>query len=282
MPVLSATKGALPLPDGWFSGLMRRLDIRIKMATLFFLSLTLIFMQNPLGLSLLGALSMLCLLSMKRYRIILVLYGIMLTGWLFSLGFSKLIGGVVPAMGAQDSLQTLIPFLRMWPLLNMALSVALSMETGNAMKSLKSMRLPRIIYLPVMVTLRFIPGFINDIKQLRDCLLLRGIALSPWLLVRHPQKSLRLLFVPMVIRALKLADELAIAAELKRVGYGAGPQKSTKTLLRRHDYTFFALSMFALITAWNMPGTDVVTGGSSKHLQHINSLEPASTKQDTQ
>lgn len=280
MQALSATNTVSPLSDGRFSCLMRQLDIRIKATTLFCLSLTLIFMKNPLGLSLLGAMSTLCLLSMKRYRIMLVIYGVMLASWLFSLGFNKLIGEIVPAMGAQDTLQTLIPFLRMWPMLNMALTVALSMETGNAMKSLKSMRLPRTIYLPAMVMLRFIPGFINDVKQLRDCLLLRGIALSPWLLVRYPQKSLRLLFVPMVVRALKLADELAIAAELKRVGYGKGPQPSSKTRLLRQDYAFFALSLFALVTAWNMPEIDVVTAGSGKHLHQISALELSPTAQE--
>lgn len=242
-----------------FSQWMGNLDIRIKVLTMFVLSLSLIFLKNPIGLAFLGALSTICLFSLGKYRLMAIIYLLLIVTWLFSQGFTMLLGLFVPAMKEQTVMQTIIPFLRMWPLINMALTVALSMEIGGALIALKKMRLPRLIYLPVMVALRFIPGFINDIKQLRDCLLIRGISLNLLTLVCHPNRTLRLLVVPMVIRALRLADELAIAAELKRVGYGEG-LKTEKAQLRWCDSTFFAAAMLALVVAWNIPGYEIKSG----------------------
>ena len=242
-----------------FSRWMGKLDIRVKVLTLFFLSLSLIFLKNPVGLAFLGVLSTICLFSLGKYRLMAVIYLLLIITWLFSQGFTWVLMQFIPTMKEQTAIQTMIPFLRMWPLLNMALTVSLSMEIGNALMALKKMRLPRIIYLPIMVALRFIPGFINDVKQLRDCLLIRGIALNFYTLLRRPNRTLRLLLVPMVIRALRLADELAIAAELKRVGYGQGI-KTEKICFRWSDSTFFVAAMLALVIAWNIPGTKVESG----------------------
>lgn len=242
-----------------FSKWMGQLDIRVKVLTLFFLSLSLIFLTNPIGLIFLGVLSTICLFSLGKHRLMAIIYLLLITTWLFSQGFTWVLIQFIPTMKEQTVIQTMIPFLRMWPLINMALTVSLSMEIGNALMALKKMRLPRIIYLPIMVALRFIPGFINDVKQLRDCLLIRGITLNFYALLRRPNRTLRLLLVPMVIRALRLADELAIAAELKRVGYGEGI-KTEKICIRWSDSTFFVAAMLALVIAWNIPGTKVESG----------------------
>lgn len=259
-----------------FSRWMGQLDIRVKVLTLFFLSLSLIFLKNPVGLAFLGVLSTVCLFSLGKYRLMAIIYLLLIITWVFSQGFTWFLALFIPTMREQTPIQTMIPFLRMWPLLNMALTVALSMEIGNALISLKKMRLPRLIYLPVMVALRFIPGFINDIKQLRDCLLIRGIALNFYTLLRHPNRTLRLLVVPMVVRALRLADELAIAAELKRVGYGEGI-KTEKIRFRWSDSTFFVAAMLALVIAWNVPGIKVESGmRGSIHKQSTPSAETES------
>lgn len=250
-----------------FSAWMKQLDIRVKVLTMFCLSISLIFLKNPYALAWLGTLTMIALLCMQRYRTTLTLYGFLLIGWLLSFAFSRLLAQYIPAMQNQGLIQTMIPFLRMWPLINLSLAIALTLEVGSALKSLKQMRLPRIIYLPLMVALRFIPGFINDIKQLRDCLTIRGIPLTPWKLLIHPRRTLRLLFVPLVIRALRLADELAIAAELKQVGYGAGPQ-TAKAQLRWCDSTFLAVTMLAIVAAWQLPGANVHNAGDIKQIQH--------------
>ncbi len=242
-----------------FSQWMGNLDIRVKVLTLFFLSLSLIFLKNPVGLAFLGVLSTVCLFSLGKYRMMMIIYLLLIVTWAFSQSLTWLLALFIPTMKEQTIAQTLIPFLRMWPLLNMALTVSLSMEIGNALLALKKMRLPRLIYLPVMVALRFIPGFINDIKQLRDCLLIRGIPLNISALILHPNRTLRLLIVPMIIRALRLADELAIAAELKRVGYGQGVMLE-KTNFRWADSTFFVGAMLALVVAWNIPGSIVESG----------------------
>lgn len=259
MRVLSGLSGTSTEPISW----MGNLDIRVKVLGLFVLSILLVFIKNPVALGFLGMVSSVCLLSLKKYRITFVVYAFLLVGWLCSLGFTWLLARFIPSMKEQTLLQTMIPFLRMWPLTNMGLAVSLSMDVGHSLGVLKKLRLPRILYIPLMVALRFIPGFINDVGELRDCLLIRGIPIGIFQLMLHPLRTTRLLFVPMVIRALRLADELAVATELKRVGYGAGPQLG-KVRFHRRDSLFLCGIATALFIAWNLPCPEL----PSRHARH--------------
>ena len=67
---------------------------------------------------------------------------------------------------------------------------------------------------------RFIPEFINDVKLIRESLKIKGFSPGIGFVTCHPLLVVRLLVVPLTIRALRSADTLAVAAELKGMDAG--------------------------------------------------------------
>ncbi|MGE4506280.1 MAG: energy-coupling factor transporter transmembrane component T, partial [Desulfovibrionaceae bacterium] len=114
------------------------------------------------------------------------------------------------------------PFLRIVLMINVVLGLALTSRIQSVLTALKSLRLPAVLYIPASVMIRFIPTFIGDARQIHQTLRIRGYPVTPGALLRHPLRSVRVLFVPLVFRALRSADDLAMAAELKGVGARGG------------------------------------------------------------
>ena len=108
--------------------------------------------------------------------------------------------------------------MRMVTMVNVVLPLAFTTNIQSILTALKSFNLPLFIYLPVAVMIRFIPAFINDIKQIMQSLATRGIEVKFITLLKQPVKMGRYLFMPLLFRSLRASEELGIAAELKGIG----------------------------------------------------------------
>jgi energy-coupling factor transport system permease protein len=155
----------------------------------------------------------------RRLGVIAVAYALFAAIWLMALGFMHLMGIVLPRFGYSDMSTLVAPFLRSLVLLNTLLAMALSSRIQGVMTALKTLRLPYWLYIPAAAMIRFIPAFIEDIKQISESLAIKGYRQTPFFLLRHPLSGLRLVFIPLLFRALRTSDELGMAAELKGVGY---------------------------------------------------------------
>ena len=100
------------------------------------------------------------------------------------------------------------------------LPLALTSRIQALLTALKSLRLPFCIYIPGAVMIRFIPTFMNDIRQVAETLKIRGYRLGFGEMFRHPLMMLRLMFTPLLFRSLRTSEELGIAAELKGLEAG--------------------------------------------------------------
>ena len=146
------------------------------------------------------------LLLVKAHAVVLALWGV---ACLFVLGIG--IGdkaGVGPVgLG--------IPFVRGLCILNTVLVLALSSKVEDLMAVLERLRLPFVVYLPAAVMIRFIPTFMDDLKMVADALRLKGVDSRFW--VTHPLQAVRMAFMPVLFRALKSAENLGLAAQMKGV-----------------------------------------------------------------
>lgn len=141
-----------------------------------------------------------------------------------------------------------IPFLRIIPAFNVLLGLLLNFRTQRFMSAMKSARLPRILFLPLTAFCRYIPEFIFNARTLHDALSVRGRRFSPGSLVVHPVAAVRLFFLPLVVRTLRAADNLAMAAELRRIGYSPRPTNSRPEQMKGLDIAVILL-LLAVIAA---------------------------------
>lgn len=195
------------------------LDVRSRMFVTLLSSAVTIAVSSFEGQMVLFAASFLYALSIRRFRALLTAYAALavMAGMaaLFTFGISSL----MPSM--PFSFKGLaVPFLRGAVMLNVVLPLALTSRIQALLTALKSLRLPFCIYIPGAVMIRFIPTFMNDIRQVAETLKIRGYRLGFGEVFRHPLMMLRLMFTPLLFRSLRTSEELGIAAELKGLEAG--------------------------------------------------------------
>ena len=198
---------------------LHRLDVRTKVFISLLASVAVAILSSPEALLFLCAGSAVYVLALSRLRLVLICYVFVGAMLLLSLGFMELIHSFVPDFPTASLGKMFVPFLRMIVIVNTTLPLALSTRMQTLLTVLKSLRLPVWLYVPVAVMVRFIPTFITDVKQIFESLRTRGYRMTPLLVFRHPLLAVRLLIAPLLFRALRTADELGVAAELKGLGY---------------------------------------------------------------
>ena len=206
MPVSSGT-------ENW----IQRLDVKTRLFIALVFSVGIIFINTWEALTLLAVAGLGYSAAHGRFKIIALVHAGLLVLFCLALLSVQLLLIFMPGLG-DDGLGPFInPFLRTMILANVVLALALSCRTQELMETFRRLKLPFFIYLPATVTVRFIPGFIHDIRQIRESVLIKGYRLNLFFITFHPLLAMRLLLVPVVIRSLRTADELAVASELKGI-----------------------------------------------------------------
>lgn len=192
----------------------RELDVRSRMFVTLLASMVAIAVSSFAGQAVLFFASFFYVLSIRRYRALFLAYVFLVFMMLLAAFFTWALSRALASM--PFSLQELaVPFLRGAVMLNVVLPIALTCRIQALLTALKGLHLPFCVYLPGAVMIRFIPTFMEDIKQVSETLKIRGYDLSIGEMFRRPLRMLRLLFTPLLFRSLRSSEELGIAAELK-------------------------------------------------------------------
>ena len=229
---------------------LAQVDVRAKMLLTLFASIVTIVLSGFYPQSFLFVLSFFYALSMKKHKILITAYIFIVVISLISLVCVLLLEEFLGRSISDGSLLTLfIPFLRMATMMNVVLPLAFSSSIQSLLIALKSLHLPFCIYLPAAVMVRFIPTFINDIKQVAETLKMRGFRLSFITCTLHPILSTRFLFTPILFRSLRTSEELGIAAELKGLGYSKKMSAYKKLHWKKTDSYFIFIALFIALSA---------------------------------
>ena len=241
------------------TGLAYRLDARAKMAISVMASVAVIILATPQALGLLLAASMAYALSLRQPRPLLISYAFLAVMWTVAFGFMLLMHALRPDPEQAELGRLLVPFLRSAVMVNVILVMALSTRIQTVLTTLKSLRLHRCISIPAAVMVRFIPSFLSDVRQVCEALRTRGYLLTPGFVLRRPLLATRLIVVPMVFRALRAADELGIAAELKGLGYSVNVRTCRAPRFAARDWAASAAALACVACAVALQS---FTGGS--------------------
>jgi energy-coupling factor transport system permease protein len=177
---------------------------------------------------------------MKIYLVLFVLNAIMLL-------FIRLLAQFIPNYPVSSLLNQSIPFLRIFISMSATVAIALSAPIDELFNNLKMLKLPQVIVLPLSVAIRFIPTFMDDIKQLRDINYVRFDGLHPALWGLRPITLWRSFCVPLVFRTFHSCEALSVAAELKGVGHTK--RETVKKPLLKNDVIVLLLTALAMAAA---------------------------------
>lgn len=113
----------------------------------------------------------------------------------------------IPIAGATFSMIKMIVLLYEPPLL-CGLILARAVKLSELLTALANMRLSRKLILPLAVAFRYFPTLKAEAGSIRESLRLRAMKPSPL----HPIRSMENYLIPLLIRSLKVSDELSRSA----------------------------------------------------------------------
>jgi energy-coupling factor transport system permease protein len=179
-------------------------------------SISSLVLSEPQALAVLLSFSALYAVAETKPKTLLLAYLIMAIMCSIALFFVWLLGFIFPLMRSSSLSMAISPFLRLAVTMNAILPLALNSRLTDLAMALGRLRLPGLIRLPLMVTIRFIPTILNDLLQLREAVGIRFRGRKGFVFwLRHPLMWWRIFFQPLIVRLIRSADELAMAAELK-------------------------------------------------------------------
>lgn len=99
-----------------------------------------------------------------------------------------------------------------------ALNLMKTVEISEITAALHNMKVPYYITIPLAVMLRFFPTIQQDVACIRQGIKTRGIDISILGALKHPFKMYEMMMIPIIMRMLSTATELAASVETRGLG----------------------------------------------------------------
>lgn len=112
---------------------------------------------------------------------------------------------------------TVYIFFKFAPVAGIYFMMTGSIGASELVNALEKIGLPRSVTITFAVTLRFMPTIGQEIGAIRDSMKIRGIPLNLWNVVKAPLMMMEYVMVPLMMRFVKVAEELAAAAVVRGI-----------------------------------------------------------------
>lgn len=134
-------------------------------------------------------------------------------------------------------------------LLGISLSKLASMQ--DLLAALQAMGAPQAVLIPCMVVLRFFPTIRRDASHLMESLKTRRVLAGRGYALRHPALVCELLVVPLLMRSVRVSDELAASALVRGLGGEIRPTTLHSLSFGVKDAVVAALTLASIgVLAW--------------------------------
>ncbi len=85
-------------------------------------------------------------------------------------------------------------------------------RVNEFMTAMHRLHLPKSLVVPLAVMLRYFPMIGEEWQMIKDAMRMRDVSPTLWGMVRNPAQTVECLYVPMLMSASKIADELSAAS----------------------------------------------------------------------
>lgn len=131
----------------------------------------------------------------------------------------------------------------------MAYTTIATTRVGELMSSLARRRAPRGLTIPLAVTMRYAPAVREDWAFIRDAMRMRGISPGPVSLLRAPARTVDCVYVPLLMSASRVSDELSMAAIVRGIENPATRTCYLRIAMRPVDWLMLLLGLGAIAGA---------------------------------
>lgn len=134
--------------------------------------------------------------------------------------------------------------LRILPGLMMGRYTMVSTGMSDMVFSLKRMRFPDQLVIPISIMARFFYTVKEDYGQIKDAMYLYG--LTTWRLILHPARLFEYRTIPLLMCLTRTAEEVSISALTRGMVVGTQRSSISDTRIRGADMLFFLLMLILI------------------------------------
>jgi energy-coupling factor transport system permease protein len=145
-------------------------------------------------------------------------------------------------------LMRLLPFVMLGEIMINTVAVT------DLIAALSKMHLPRVVIVPLAVTLRFIPTIQQELRYIRNAMSVRGIHLTCAAVLRRPLQMIEYVLVPLLFRSSRIAEELAASAMTRAIDYPCVKTTLRELRLGIQDavYFLYVILVFTAGVTWQL------------------------------
>ncbi len=211
---------------------INHIDPRIKLIHTLIAGILLFIVRSNAGVLLNVALMVAVLLFLGLYgcAVRLTIYTTVLYGLTQLLAFT---GGMAAFIGV-----TVYIFFKFAPVVGIYYMMTKSISASELVNALEKIGLPRAITITLAVTLRFMPTIGQEMSTIKDSMKIRNIPLNLWNVLKAPLMMMEFVMVPLMMRFVKVAEELAAAAVVRGIERPGRRGALFKIKVRPQDFIY--------------------------------------------
>lgn len=215
---------------------INHIDPRIKLIHTLIAGILLFIVRSNAGVLLNVAfmVAILLFLGLHGCAVRLTIYTAVLYGLTKLLAFIG--GGVASFIGV-----TVYIFFKFAPVVGIYYMMTKSISASELVNALEKIGLPRSITITFAVTLRFMPTIGQEMGTIRDSMKIRNIPLNLWNVLKAPLMMMEFVMVPLMMRFVKVAEELAAAAVVRGIERPGRRGALFEIKLRPQDFIYLLL-----------------------------------------
>ena len=121
-----------------------------------------------------------------------------------------------------------VTVLKMIPIVMVGRWVLKTTEMDDLIVAFQRMKMPQSVIISFVVTVRYMPTLVTEYRMIRNTMAIRGICDTWCKKLLHPLSTIEFILIPLLMRCLKVADELAASGstrglEKEEVRYAINP-----------------------------------------------------------
>lgn len=131
-------------------------------------------------------------------------------------------------------------------------------KVSTFLASISRLNLPKGFTIALSITFRYFPTMAEEWRYIKDAMSFRGLTVSPVVFFRHPIRIMEYIYVPMLVSASKISDEITQAAITRGIEH-VGKRSCMETV----RFSFRDILIVAVyIGIAGMIGVDFLQGGA--------------------
>ena len=137
--------------------------------------------------------------------------------------------------------------------------------SANYLAAVGKLRLPKGFTISLSITLRYFPTMGEEWNSIKDAMALRGIPVTAAGILRHPMRTMEYVYVPMLVSASKISDEITQAAITRGIDHVQ--RRTCMETVRFHVMDMLVLVAYItviLLRSWQME-----RGGSDDFFKNV-------------